>query len=143
MASTRSRPASTRPIRTKRAGAAANPERGEHALTLAGVTYRLRPSFEAVQALEDDLGLSLLEMLRKANSGALKLAEKGVIAAEMIRAGAPDGDEGDLIRAVSAERIAELIYEEGGGAVDAVLVLLLADAQLGGRTTAGEAKPAA
>ena len=121
-----------------RAGRAANPARGEHSLTLAGTAYRLRPSFQAVQALEDDLGLSLVEMVRKANAFALTLEQLGTIVAELVRAGAED----EMTRAVSAERMAELVFEEGTGPVFAALVLALADAVMGGRTTSGEAKAA-
>ena len=123
-----------------RKGPAANPARGEHSLTLAGLTYRLRPSFQAVQVLEDDLGLSLVEMARKANSFALSLSELGAIVAELVRAGADEGDA--MTKAVSADRMAELIFEEGTGPVFAALVLALTDAVMGGRTISGEARAA-
>lgn len=116
----------------------ANPARGEHSIELAGKTYLLRPTFAASQAIEEELGQSLIELLRRANGCTLSYAEMGTICAEYIRAGAESGDR--MTRAVSAERIAELIYEEGSAQVFVALTLLLADAVSGGRTAEGEAK---
>jgi hypothetical protein len=121
-----------------RAATSANPQRGEHELTLARVRYVLRPSFEACRAIEEALGASLIELAREANKMALSLDQLGVICAELIRAGAKPGDA--MTRAVSAERIAELIFEEGQGGVLPVVTLALLDAISGGRTASGEAK---
>jgi hypothetical protein len=52
-------------------GPAANAARGEHSLSLGGKSYRLRPSFAATVAIEEELGQSALELLRRANAGAL------------------------------------------------------------------------
>lgn len=52
----------------------ANPERGEAALALGGVTHVLRPSFEALVAAEAELG-PLFELVERAASGKLRLAE--------------------------------------------------------------------
>jgi hypothetical protein len=121
--------------------ALANAARGEHSLTLAGIPYRLRPSFTAAQAIEAELGESLTALARRANAMGLNYTELGIIVAECIRAGADEDDR--LTRKVSAERIAELIYEEGAAPVFGVLTVLLADAVLGGRTLSGEAKASA
>lgn len=119
--------------------ATANAERGEHELQLAGVTYRLRPSHTAMVALEKRTEKSTLALIRLGNAGELSLAHLGVIAAELIRAGAQD----DIGRHVDAERIGELIYEEGLPQVTSRLTLCLLDAATGGRTASGEAKGAA
>lgn len=130
------RPAKTK--RAPRAGPAANPARGEHSLELGGQSYRLRPTYAATAAIEDELGRSALELLRAANAGALGYADLGAICAEYIRAGAAEDDR--LTRAVSAGRIAELIYEEGVLTVLVGVTLVLTDAVSGGRTVSGEAK---
>ncbi len=131
-----------KPRRTKarksRSGPAANAERGEHSLPLGSKAYRLRPAFQASVAIEDETGLSLIELFRKANHCSLSYAEMGIIVAEYARAGAAEDDK--MTRAVSAERMAELIYEEGTARVIATIVLLLGDAISGGRTSSGEAK---
>ena len=127
----------SRPARVRAgASAGANGARGEHALELSGRSYRLRPSFEAAQAIEVETGRALIELLRDANTMALSYADLGTICAEYIRAGAED----DLTRRISAERIAELIYEEGTARVIPVVTLVLVDAISGGRTASGEAK---
>jgi len=53
---------------------AANPERGEAALVLEGVTHVLRPSFAALVAAEAELG-PLFELVERAASGKLGIAE--------------------------------------------------------------------
>lgn len=117
---------------------AANPDRGEHQLTLAGVTYRLRPSHAAMQAIEQKTERSLLALLRMAHTGDLTLDQVGEIAAELIRAGA--GEHDVVTRHVGAKRIGELIYEEGLPRTMARLTICLADAVSGGRDAEGNAK---
>lgn len=126
--------------RARRAGPKANPARGEHELVLAGVPYRLRPSHTALETIEEETDLSTLQLIQLAGRGALKRRDAGIVAAELIRAGAEPGDQ--LTRSVDAERIAELIHEEGLAKVFAVLVVCLHDAATGGRTSSGEAKAA-
>lgn len=116
------------------------PERGEHELVLAGVPYRLRPSHAAIRAIEQKTERSLLELLRFGNMGALTSDQLGTIGAQLIRAGAAKDDQATAN--VNAERIAELIYEEGTGKAMARLTLCLVDAATGGRTASGEAKAA-
>ena len=117
---------------------AAIAERGEHELVLAGVTYRLRPSHSAMRAIERVTERSALELVRAGNVGALTLDQLGTIAAELIRAGADQGDT--LTRGVSADRIGELIYEQGVAGATFRLTAVLADAVSGGRKASGEAK---
>lgn len=120
---------------------AANPTRGEHELTLAGVTYRLRPSFTAIVAIEQKTGETTLALVRRGNTMQIPLADLGIIAAELIREGADPKDQ--MTRSVNAERIEELIFEEGLQRVTPRLTLCLLDAATGGRTASGEAKAAA
>ncbi len=116
--------------------AAAIAERGEHVLALAGAVYRLRPSHQAMRTIEAKTERSSLELVRMGNVGALTLDQLGAIAAELIRAGAED----DLTRAVSADRVGELIYEQGVAGATFRLTAVLADAVSGGRKASGEAK---
>lgn len=51
-----------------------NPQRGEASLEIAGEVYKLRPSFEALVAAEQDLG-SLFQLVERASEGALTLSE--------------------------------------------------------------------
>lgn len=117
----------------------ANKARGEFQLTLGGKTYRLRPSHEAIVAIEEETR-PLLVLVRLANAGDLGNKQMGIIAAELIRAGADEKDT--LTRAVHSEPIGRLIYEEGVGRVLPILTLCLLEAATGGRLASGEAKAA-
>lgn len=110
--------------------------RGEHRLTLGRTTYVLRPAYEAIETAEEKTGLSLIQLMQRANVCGLNLKQVGIVATELIRAGATD----PLTRDVNAERIGQLCYERGQHKVQPRLALVLADAAAGGRTASGEAK---
>jgi hypothetical protein len=125
----------------------ANPERGEHELTLAGRSYVLRPSHTALKAIERETGEATLTLVRHGNAGALTMEQLGIIAAELIRAGADVDDS--MTQAIDAERVEELIFENTGpngvGGLpyaQSKLTLCLLDAATGGRKASGEAKAA-
>ena len=122
------------------ARSSANAERGEHELVLAGRTYRLRPAHAAMRAIEAATAKSTLALVRLGNAGELSLEQLGIIGAELIRAGADEKDE--MTRSVDAERIEELIFEEGVAPATSRFTLCLLDAARGGCTTSGEAKAA-
>lgn len=119
----------------------ANPARGEFSLKLGSKSYRLRPSFAAMQAIEARTGRSIVALTRAANHADLTLAEIGIVAATLIRAGASEDDLG--ARNADAERIGELAYEEGREAVMPRLLVALVAAVTGGVTAAGEPKASA
>ena len=123
-----------------RGAAAANAARGEHQLILGGRTYRLRPAHTALMAIEEETDSSVLALVRLGNAGELRLKQLGIIGAELIRAGAEEKDE--LTRAVDAERIGEMIQEQGIPGATSVFTLCLLDAATGGCTASGEAKAA-
>ncbi|WP_230630699.1 gene transfer agent family protein [Sphingomonas sp. Leaf37] len=118
----------------------ANAERGEHELTLAGTLYRLRPSHSALKAIEKKTERATLSLVRLGNTGDLTLGQMGIIAAELIRAGADRDDR--FTRNISAERIEELIFEEGLPHATSRLTLCLLDAATGGRDASGDVKAA-
>lgn len=55
-------------------GGAANPMRGEAALEIGGETLRLRPSFAALVAAEQELG-PLFDLVERATDGKLSLGD--------------------------------------------------------------------
>ena len=116
----------------------ANKYRGEHTLELAGKTYKLRPSYDAIVEMEDATGHSLMELTLKADGQRLRLPQAAAVSVALIKAGATD----PLTAAVSAERIGQLIYEEGLVKVVIRLTLCLNDAVTGGRSALGEVKAA-
>lgn len=52
----------------------ANPHRGEAEIQIDGKVHKLRPSFEALVAAEQDVG-SLFRLVERASEGALTLSE--------------------------------------------------------------------
>lgn len=120
--------------------ATANPDRGEHELALDGVDYVLRPSHQAIRAIERVTERSLLDLTRLGNVGGLTVDECAAIAVELIRAGA--GKDDQATSNVGVARVGELIFEAGLHKAMARLTLCLIDAASGGRTASGEAKPA-
>lgn len=95
--------------------AAANPARGEEALLVGGETLKLRPSFEALVAAEEELG-PLFALVERAAAGGLRLSE---IAALFWHCsdGRPEGPD--------RERIGAAIVERGLAGVTPVLKVLL------------------
>lgn len=132
------KPASAPVVDTTPVQPVANTARGEHELTLQGVTYRLRPSREALKAIEDRLKMSVLKLAQRGEVADLTLTQLGVIAEQLIRAGAED----EATRFVGAERLEELIQEESMARVTGRLTFCLADACTGGVTASGNVKPA-
>lgn len=56
----------------------ANPLRGEALLTVSGVPRRLRPSFTALVAAEEELG-PLFALVERAGAGSLRLSEMAAL----------------------------------------------------------------
>lgn len=121
----------------------ANETRGEIALDLCGTEYVLRPSYEAIQAIEKKLGRGLLALARAGGEGDLTLGETAIIATECIKAYGRAVDN-KMLAASSPERIAELIYEtpDGQAGVMGRLSMMLGLAVTGGYDKSGELKPA-
>ncbi|MGZ8287124.1 MAG: gene transfer agent family protein [Allosphingosinicella sp.] len=95
--------------------APANPARGEVALLVGGETLRLRPSFEALVAAEEELG-SLFGLVERAAAGGLKIAEIAGLFWHCLD-GRPDG----LTRAA----VGAAVVERGLAGVTPVLKVLL------------------
>lgn len=117
-----------------------NDERGEDEITLGRKTYVLRPSYEAIKALEKETGKTVLELVALGNAGRISIEDLGVIVAELIRAGAKPGD---VAARVSGEGIGIKILEKGLISTIPLITLLLIDVASGGRTASGERKAAA
>lgn len=116
-------------------------ERGEIALNLGGQELVMRPTYEATASFEQVTGKGLLQLAREALSGTLSLPEAAQVAAECIKAFGRA--EKTSAAAVSAERVAELMYEAQGGYREALKTLagMLALATTGGYTAQGKPKP--
>lgn len=119
----------------------ANETRGEVSLELGGVEYVLRPSYEAISAFEAQTNRSLIDLVRAAGDGQLKLGEASVIVTECIKAHGRSIDD-KAMAVFNAKRIGELIQEAEGGFLIVIkrLELLLFMAATGGYTASGEVK---
>lgn len=95
---------------------AANPERGEAQLAVAGETLVLRPSFGALVAAEEELG-SLFELVERAASGSLKIGEIAALFDHLSKGRAPS---------INRERIGEALVELGMAAITPLLRRLFA-----------------
>jgi hypothetical protein len=118
--------------------------RGELTLDLGGASYGLRPSFDAIEAIESKVQ-PLETLVAELNEGRVRAAELGIIAAELMRAyGAahPDDPLKHDYQGANPRKLAELIYDAGIPRVRMVLFVILAGALTGGYDAKGEAKPA-
>jgi hypothetical protein len=94
---------------------AANPARGEVALIVGGEALRLRPSFEALVAAEEELG-PLFALVERAAAGGLRVAEMAGLFWHCSEP-RPEG--------LTRERIGAAIAEQGLAAATPVLKVLL------------------
>ncbi len=117
-------------------------ERGEVTLKLEGVEYHLRPSREAISAIERQLR-PLTALHADAQRYELTLEEMAIIAAEMMRAYGKSHPDDPLVtdyRGAKPERLADLIFEVGAPRICVRLLVVLTAALTGGVTAAGELK---
>ncbi|MBB4618959.1 GTA-gp10 family protein [Sphingomonas abaci] len=117
-------------------------DRGEASLTLAGTVMGLRPSFEALDAIEKTLGRGLVDLATAAIHKQLRMSETGQIACELIRAFGRDADDAGASKS-TAPRVTELIMASEGGLLAAMQTIggVLAIAVNGGYDTQGNLKP--
>lgn len=116
---------------------------GQITVPLDGQDYLLRPSYEAILAIERELG-PLFGLAHRATLGQLTAEEQAVCVAELMKAhGRADKEASADYRDPKPKRIGELIYEAGLPRICARLGVLLAGALNGGYDAAGEAKAAA
>lgn len=120
--------------------AEANRERGEIAIELEGVPHVLRPSYEALVAIEAKAGRSIELLAEAAGDGALSLREAAVVVTECVRAqGKAVGDQS--LQHYNEDRVGALIAEAGKLVIVRHLQLLLFLAATGGYVASGEPKP--
>jgi Phage tail tube protein, GTA-gp10 len=96
-------------------GRGANPARGEAALVVGGESLRLRPSFEALVAAEEELG-PLFGLVERAAGGQLRLAETVALFWHCVES-RPEG--------LTRERLGAAVAEGGLARATPVLKLLL------------------
>lgn len=130
-------------MRKKATSRATVGDRGEYSLMLAGVMMGLRPSYEAIDAVEKALGRGVLDVARDALAGRLSMGATAQIACECIRAwGREANDKGAA--GSNPVRIGQLIYdsEDGLHGAQKTVAAMLSLVVTGGYSASGELKPA-
>jgi hypothetical protein len=113
--------------------------RGEIDLTLDGTRFVLRPSHEALLAIETKTGKTVLALMNACSDSDIGLLDAAVTVTELIQAWGRETDD-PVAKNVSVERIGELIMEAGLMAVTMRLVMTLGLALTGGCTKDGRPK---
>jgi len=116
--------------------------RGELTLVLDGSPMGLRPSYEAIEAIEAATGRGLIDLARDALGGRLSLGATAQIATECIRAWGREHENGSASGA-NAKRVAKLILDsdEGFHGTLQTLSAMLSLAVTGGYDSSGELRP--
>lgn len=125
--------------------------RGEVTIELEGVRYVMRPSYEAIEAIEEQTGHGIVALINLASQGEMTRRQCAIVVTECIKAWgkqqrASGGDDPIANGAAGAntDKIARLIHASEGGVVGAVqrVAIVLTAAACGGVTETGEMKPA-
>jgi hypothetical protein len=120
---------------------------GEISITL-DAEYVLRPSYAAINEIEERTGRSIIELANAAATGTLKLKESATICAAFMRAWGKEATGiGDEVQAACANandaKVGELVYDAGLPKINTRIAIVLIGAATGGYTSAGKAKAAA
>lgn len=118
----------------------ANPIRGEVDIDLAGITFTLRPSYEAIVACEGQLGLALTEMALAADRGALSIGDTAAIVTELVRAWGKETGS-NAARGVNVKKVGQLIFEMGVMTALPRVAIVLLKAASGGVDASGKDRP--
>lgn len=117
-----------------------NPLRGEVSVRMDGEDYVLRPSYEAITAVEDQTGQSIQQLALAADEGALQLKQAAIVVTEFVKAWGRENDK-PYFEKFSVRRISELLFQEGLLKVNPRVALALWQALTGGHVP-GEANAA-
>lgn len=122
--------------------------RGEVTVMLDGAEHVMRPSYEAIEAIEEKTNTGITALLHSLADGTMKKRTLAIIVTELVRAwGRAAGKNPDPIQRDAAganpSRVGELIYEAGQTAIMNRCAIVLLGALNGGVTASGEWKPVA
>lgn len=129
----------------------ANEVRGEIDLVLEGQSYVLRPSHQAIIAMEKKTGRSLIELAALAEQSMLDQATQAIVVTELIRAWGrsiqideyASGAEKAVAtsaKAANVDTIGELLFSVGVLAIQPRVAIVLGLALTGGCLPSGEVK---
>lgn len=115
--------------------------RGHISVPLDGEQFVLRPSFEAIKAIEEITGKDHSQLAHEAVQQRLSYTDMGIICAEMMKAHGkanPDDPMKSSYIGAKPEKIEKLIYETGKTKVAVRLAVVLVASLSGGYTREGE-----
>jgi hypothetical protein len=118
-------------------------ERGEITLPMGGEEFCLRPSMEAIKAIQRETGKSLYSLSVAAQAIDLSLDQCEIIATEMMKAwGKSNEDDPRAVqhRGANRETVGQMIFEAGDAKIQPRLAVALIAALTGGVTASGELK---
>ena len=117
----------------------ANDLRGEDEIVLDGATFGMRPTYEAIVAVETATGASIGTMAMAGANMRLPLGWVAIIVTEFVRAwGKANGNQAAANLAV--DRVGGLVMDSGIVAAQLTVAKILNGAVTGGYTSTGEAK---
>ena len=102
--------------------AVANTIAGERCITLGGAAYVLRPTWDAVQEVEQATGVTCVELGWQAERLRLRAVHAAAIVGACVRAQGRATDDKAMAH-FSDKRLGELMYEADGGLLAAAAVL--------------------
>jgi hypothetical protein len=115
--------------------------RGQISVELDGARFILRPSEEAIATIEQELNLSLEQLVAKCAYSQLNLQQCALIVTRMMQAYAKADPEASAnYRGAKVETVRQHIFEAGVPKIRARLMPLLSGAMTGGYTASGELK---
>ena len=126
---------------------------GEVDLKLEGQAFVLRPSYQAIVAMEKKTGKSLIELATLAEQCALNQEQQAIVTTELIRAwgrslqvdeyaSASERIVATSARGANVDSIGEMLYSVGPLAVQPRIAMVLGLAATGGCLPSGEVKTA-
>jgi hypothetical protein len=120
---------------------AANETRGETSISLEGIGYVMRPSYEAIDEFEQATGKAVKELFDLAASDKLMLRDLASVIGACVRAKGRQ-DEDRTVGAFNDNRIREIVPGETGGVLVATraVALMLLMAVTGGVDSQGKIK---
>lgn len=117
----------------------ANEPREPVTLTLEGVPYILRPTYDAILAIEAATGKSAFQIARDAADTSLSVTDAGIVSTELIAVeGRASGDK--AVASVGRARISQMVLSEGLIAAQMRLAIVMTGAVTGVYTATGDMK---
>lgn len=84
---------------------AANENRGEVAITLAGKEFVLRPTFQCICEIEAQLGMGIMALAKRVSLSNFGMFDVAVVFTAGMKAGGDDG--------ANLQKVGDMVYQDG------------------------------